>query len=258
MNTLDRNIKDILQAHPAAADTLNAFGIGCVTCNVGTCRLRDIVEIHNLTPEREAALFDALAAIIAPGTVIRIPAAERKMTVDATAHKFSPPLARLVEEHTFIKRLLARVIPLTEGLETELSQRQPLLQRALEFIRGYADTYHHAKEEDILFGFFDPQSEVVAAFRTEHEQGRGHVREAAAALQRGDGAGVREHLRAYAALLQDHIRKEDELLYPWMDRRLTDSQVGRLFAACAEVEERFGSKPKAFELWIEEMERTTV
>ena len=257
MNVLDQNIKDILRTHPETAETLAGFGIGCATCQVGTCRLRDIVEIHNLPPDREAALFDALAAAIAPGTRLRIPAAERKLAVDATPRKLAPPLQRMVVEHAAIKRLLARIPALTANLEDRLPERRPVLEQAIAFIRGYADAYHHAKEEDILFRCFEAQAEVVMAFRTEHEQGRGHVRDAAAALARGDAPAVRAALTAYAALLTEHIRREDDVLYPWMDRTLSDSQVGRLFAQCAAVDDCFGTQPADFERWVDTLEPMT-
>jgi len=36
-------------------------------------------------------------------------------------------------------------------------------------------------------------------------------------------------MTAYAKLLTEHIKKEDEILYPWIDRSLTTTQVGELF-----------------------------
>ena len=32
-------------------------------------------------------------------------------------------------------------------------------------------------------------------------------------------------------LLTEHIRKEDEILYPWMEQQLSDGQIGRLATA---------------------------
>ena len=40
--------------------------------------------------------------------------------------------------------------------------------------------------------------------------------------------------------LIQHIKKEDEILYPWMDRELSDSQIGRLFSRFQEVDSSFG------------------
>jgi hemerythrin-like domain-containing protein len=49
-------------------------------------------------------------------------------------------------------------------------------------------------------------------------------------------------LTFYALLLTEHIRKEDEILYPWMNRELTDSQVGQLFSKFNAVNEQFKTR----------------
>ena len=54
---LDRGIKEVIDGHPDVAGILDDYKIGCAPCNVGTCRLKDIVEIHGLSPEVEAELL---------------------------------------------------------------------------------------------------------------------------------------------------------------------------------------------------------
>lgn len=46
---------------------------------------------------------------------------------------------------------------------------------------------------------------------------------------------------AYGALLTDHIFKENEVLYPWMERNMSDPQIGRLYSSFLSVEETFNS-----------------
>jgi hemerythrin-like domain-containing protein len=47
---------------------------------------------------------------------------------------------------------------------------------------------------------------------------------------------------AYRELLTEHIRKEDEILYPWMDRELSVKQVGELFSKFNEADDRMDRK----------------
>ena len=54
---------------------------------------------------------------------------------------------------------------------------------------------------------------------------------------------IAKNLADYGALLTEHIRKEDEILYPWMDRSLSDSQIGKLYASFRDVDARFGECP---------------
>ena len=52
----DQAIQDVIQKHPAIGDILNKFDIGCVTCKVGICLLKDVVSIHGLSKEDEARI----------------------------------------------------------------------------------------------------------------------------------------------------------------------------------------------------------
>jgi hemerythrin-like domain-containing protein/ferredoxin len=252
---LDRNVKQLIDQCVGVADLLRDFGIACTDCALGSCRLRDVVDIHGLSVEQERTLLDGVAALVCPGQRLTMPVSGRRIKAEGQTRRLSPPLRRLVEEHTCIKRVLALIPQLTAELPAGLEKRRERLTEVLAFIRGYADTYHHAKEEDILFGFFDRQAEIIQTFINEHQAGRAHVGAAAAALSAGDGATVTAELKAYAGLLQEHIRKEDEILYPWMDRKLPDTDIGHLFARFAEVDQRFAGKPAAFEAWVARCEQ---
>jgi len=214
-------------------------------------------DVAALLDTQESALLGRVAGVVFPGRTVAIPLLPRAaVRAAAGPHRFSPPLRELVEEHTVIKRLIAQLPRLTAGLAGRIGpQRRTALLDAIEVIRNFADRFHHAKEEDLLFPLFDQNSDVMAAMRAEHETGRGHVRAAAAAIEAGNGAIVAERLAAYAALLTEHIRKEDEILYPWMDRSLTDSQIGQLFARFRDVDARFGERPAEDRARVDRLER---
>lgn len=50
----DKAIQDVISAYPEIGDILARYDIGCVTCKVGICLLKDVVSIHGLTREDEA------------------------------------------------------------------------------------------------------------------------------------------------------------------------------------------------------------
>ena len=251
-NLLNQNIRDVIRTYPAIEGLLAEYSIGCTACSLGTCMLKDIVEIHNLSEDQETRLMQAIAGIAFPGQSVEIPRIKR---APAQANRsICPPLRIMVDEHTVIKRLLAQLPRLTESMDLASPTSKTLIASVLDFIRTFADAYHHAKEEKILFGYFDEKSDIISSFLTEHVSGRAFVKTAAQALDTGDTAAVKENLFAYAALLTEHIKKEDEILYPWMNRTLTDSQIGRLFAQCAEVDRQFreiAAKHRAFVAEIE-------
>jgi len=49
-------IKDVIETHPRIGEILNKYEIGCVTCGVGICLLKDVVSIHALGAEAEAEI----------------------------------------------------------------------------------------------------------------------------------------------------------------------------------------------------------
>lgn len=255
---LDRPVKAIIDEFPAVADVLEDHGIGCVPCSVGSCLLKDVVSIHNLSEEAERDLLTRVAAIIYPGRDVDIPAIPRDRPAGGVERSYSPPIRKLVDEHVLIKRVVACVPGLVETVDVASEDDRRLVADTVDFITNYADRYHHAKEEDVLFTYFDADLEILQVMHEDHEGARAHVRAILAALENRDGDAVKDHLAAWHDLLTQHIRKEDEILYPWMDRLLSMTQVGTLFAAFQQTDAEFGDAPQRHKTFVETLEQTLV
>lgn len=247
-------IKEVIDRFPPVGAILEEFGIGCVPCSVGTCLLSDVVEIHNLSPADEDDLMARIASVVSPGQTIRRPDAGKARTAKPRQLTYSPPLKRLVDEHRLILRFIAMVPEIAGGGDLESGGREEI-HAAVDFIRSYADRFHHAKEEDILFACFDPGLDILKAMHEDHRLGRACVQGALEALERGDAEGVAEYLQGYAGILTEHIKKEDEILYPWMDRNLSTRQVGEIFARFREADERFRDAQESYESYVEKLEK---
>ncbi len=50
----NKAIQDVIGTYPEIGEILGRFDIGCVTCKVGICLLKDVVSIHGLSKEDEA------------------------------------------------------------------------------------------------------------------------------------------------------------------------------------------------------------
>lgn len=137
----------------------------------------------------------------------------------------------MVDEH----RLILRMAQVLEDRARLLADGKfgdwDFFLKAVDFIRTYADRFHHAKEEDILFrelvrNGMPKENSPVAAMLMGHDQGRALVRgmeEAAVAAKAGDAAAaakIVENATAYVAFIRDHIEKEDKILYPLAERVL--------------------------------------
>jgi hemerythrin-like domain-containing protein len=133
--------------------------------------------------------------------------------------------AVMVEEHQLILRMIALLEKKVDLAEADrFSDWSFFLEGALPFIKDFADLFHHAKEEDVLFkalvaNGMPREYSPVAAMLMEHDQGRSFVRGmelAARQLLASEPAvattevvaALAENARGYAALLRDHIEKE--------------------------------------------------
>jgi hemerythrin-like domain-containing protein len=139
----------------------------------------------------------------------------------------------MVEEHRLILRMIDLLEKNTALMEQGIFRNWQFYLDAVDFIRNFADRYHHAKEEDVLFvelvrnGMPEKQSPIEAML-IEHDQGRTFVRaleEAAGkalAGEPGQISVIAENAKSYAELLREHIDKEDNILYPLAERILPE------------------------------------
>ncbi len=252
---LNKGIKEVIDEFPEVEKILDEYGIGCGPCSVGTCLLKDIVEIHDLPLDKEQEMMTRVATIIYPDKIIEFPQIQRKTDDKPKKIKYSPPMKKLVEEHLLIKRWVALIPEVLNNLDVDSEEGRQRLLDGVDFIRSYADKYHHAKEEEVLFKYFDEDLDILKVMHEDHERGRSHVRAILEALERRDKAAIAEHLNAYRELLTEHIKKEDEILYPWMDRNLSDAQIGKLFSEFTKADEEMGYSSDKYEVFIHNLEK---
>lgn len=250
-NVLNKEIKEIINTYPEVGRILDEYGIGCVPCSVGSCLLKDVVGIHNLDPQQEATLMYRIEKAIYPDRDIPKPVVDVNKKSEPKKITYSPPVKKLVDEHVLIKRLLALIPLVVDYVENSAKVDKDLVLQCVDFIRTYADKYHHMKEEDILFKYVDNNAEIIQIMFKDHDTGRGHIRQVVEGAEKGNKAQIKEHLLAYRDLLTQHIKKEDEILYPWIDRQLSTTQVGEMFRKCNEADASVGDElPRKYEKFI--------
>jgi hemerythrin-like domain-containing protein len=171
----------------------------------------------------------------------------------------------MVEEHRLILRMIALVENNTRLMEEGRFRDWQFFLDAVDFIRNYADRFHHAKEEDVLFrelvaGGMPEQNSPVAAMLMAHDQGRACVRGMEEAAQKalagepGQIPAIAENARGYAALLRDHIDKEDNILYPLAERILPAEVRPRMRDDYAAAEEKTPELEEKYRRLVERYE----
>ncbi|GEJ57007.1 hemerythrin domain-containing protein [Anaeromyxobacter diazotrophicus] len=150
----------------------------------------------------------------------------------------------LMTEHRLIERAIGALAGFADEVRRKDGDDKEELARFVTFLREFADTHHHGKEEDILFAAmveagFPRHGGPVAVMLMEHEAGRAHIRALAelAAQQAPWSPDDRQRLadaaHGYGNLLRAHIHKEDAVLYPMAEQRLPQESLERVSAECA-------------------------
>ena len=180
-------------------------------------------------------------------------------------HHFEKATEVLKQEHRVIEKVLAAVEKLA-GHPGPIPVEP--WEKAIDFIRNFADKCHHLKEEGLLFPMLEEhgiprEGGPVGMMLMEHEEGRGYVRAMAAALSaaKGDAEGAKKQLvenaRAYLRLLKEHIAKEDQILFEMADAHI-GPQGQRMLLEQFEEHEKEEMGPGVHEKYLEiahELER---
>lgn len=254
-SVLERGIKDVIREHPDLGELLATHDVGCAGCEMGSCRVRDVMVVHPLADGERTVILGRIGAELCPGHAITADMLPLRNSPAAVGRPYSPPVAMLVDEHRLIKRVL-RLLP---------TLRRRLLQNdwrgwghageLLVFVRSFSDAHHHMKEEDVLFSYVDSRADVVQVMKDEHEIGRRYIRRFAEAIEKRDSFSAAEAIESYRVWLTAHIKKEDDIVFPWIDRQLTDRRVGMIFATFRDVNDRSGDLDVRMSMWVEAFER---
>jgi hemerythrin-like domain-containing protein len=116
----------------------------------------------------------------------------------------------------------------------------------IQFIHEFADHFHHAKEEDILFRYLEfpgvlTHCNPVPQMLFEHSKAREFVRNMENAIQTKEINELTVNAGEYARLLKEHIYKEDNILYPMAERGLSDEAKSSLLKEYIETDNRLNS-----------------
>jgi len=63
-NLGDQPINKTIEKHPAIGEILEKYEIGCVTCGVGICLVKDVVSIHALGDKIEQQIENEINAYL--------------------------------------------------------------------------------------------------------------------------------------------------------------------------------------------------
>jgi hemerythrin-like domain-containing protein len=150
----------------------------------------------------------------------------------------------LKNEHEAILSAIQILERMIAGLEKAPSVDTKDMHDFIGFLKEFADKCHHGKEEGLLFpaliqAGLPEKGGPIGVMLADHAQGRQFIREMEEALNPPvDRFKLAQAAGGYAALLRNHIQKENMLLFPMTEKMLTETQLEQLYEGFEEHEEK--------------------
>lgn len=155
-----------------------------------------------------------------------------------------------IAEHGAIMAVLKITAIMTKRVQNGENVPKEHLEKVVFFLRNYADKLHHGKEEDILFPKMlekstnDPE---VNELLGEHKTGRDLVSGMVSALTAIEPSNPESfhflhNAEHYIALLEEHIRKENEDTFPRADTLFTDVEKAEIKTLFSEADKKLAEE----------------
>lgn len=173
----------------------------------------------------------------------------------------------MMEEHKYIKRALMVMrkvcFNLLKGEEVDYDTFNSLIG----FIKNFADEHHHGKEEKMLFNRMmdeigDTAERVIKhGMLVEHDLGRFYIMSLEAALKElQDGKeeaklDIIANAISYTSLLERHITKEDNVIYKYAKRELSDKTLDEINVQCKDFEKSNNKVRDEYVIALEKLEK---
>lgn len=155
----------------------------------------------------------------------------------------------LIEEHKNISRMLVVIrkvcFKLIETKEIDYDD----FYNIINFIKNFADNHHHKKEEIFLFNRMVEhlgeagKNAITHGMLVEHDLGRLYIKNLEEALKNlKDGneeakLDIIANAISYATLLENHIHKEDNVIFSFAKRKLSEDILKTVNEECYKYEE---------------------
>ena len=158
------------------------------------------------------------------------------------------PTEDLINEHKAIKVMLSIMSKIAENIKANKGYYIKDVEQIVDFLKTFADKCHHGKEENVLFpalvlAGIPKKNGPIGVMLQEHTFGRGYIKEINRGLENcklGDTCSselIAANLTNYVNLLQNHIQKEENILFPMANKTLSEQRQKEIFEQFEKIEE---------------------
>jgi hemerythrin-like domain-containing protein len=158
------------------------------------------------------------------------------------------PTEDLINEHKAIKVMLSIMSKIAENIKNDKGVDTNDVEKIVNFLKTFADKCHHGKEENALFpalvkAGIPNENGPVGVMLNEHVIGRGHIKEIGTSTENYKAGNtesiqlIADSLLSYVNLLQNHIQKEENVLFKMADKVLNNNVQDDVYEQFEKIEE---------------------
>jgi hemerythrin-like domain-containing protein len=158
------------------------------------------------------------------------------------------PTEDLINEHKAIKVMLSIMSKIAENIMTNKGLDIIDVEKIVDFLKTFADKCHHGKEETALFPALilagvPKENGPIGVMLYEHTIGRSYIKEISTGIEnyKTDYGNSSEIIATsftnYVNLLQNHIQKEENVLFPMANKVLSEQKQNGIFKQFENIEE---------------------
>lgn len=156
----------------------------------------------------------------------------------------------LITEHKYVSRMLGVMRKACLNFMDNKEIDYDDFNKMISFVKNFADNHHHKKEEIFLFNKMiehlgeTGKNVITHGMLVEHDLGRSYMRNLEEALNKyksGDneaGLDIIANAISYVTLLENHIHKEDNVIFKFAKRSLKEEILKVVDKECLEYEEK--------------------
>jgi hemerythrin-like domain-containing protein len=158
------------------------------------------------------------------------------------------PTEDLIHEHNAIKVMLGIMDKIAENIRNDKEADTNDIEKIIEFLKTFADKCHHGKEENALFpalveAGIPKEGGPIGVMLHEHTIGREYIKEISSSTEKFKAGNsdsmqlIANSLSGYTNLLQNHIQKEENVLFPMAEKVLSIQKQNEVFEQFEKIEE---------------------
>lgn len=159
------------------------------------------------------------------------------------------PIELLYKEHEIITQAVKSTQALKSLIENDNEAYKNGMRKKIDFFRNYADKYHHAKEEKVLFPEMNKKNEILSdgiikEMLENHEDFRELLQNIESLIEKNDYFLAHTEFEKYAIALSDHIAVENEEVFQIAETLFEEDELEKIYFKFLDSDSELGDSTK--------------